>query len=285
MSQTTTTTKVRAPLEFYLQGGEGIESIHIPLSNKNEGHKFNTQHVDIEDVRGHETDFTLDENGFELLRAPTTFTDFHNSDAVTSHYYAEAEALLKTHLKATHAYAMGHALRSSTDPFPSTPPSTLEPPASFIHCDWSYRGAHLRLTEPLLPCPWEASHHPPNTPWAAYSLWRPLTPVTRDALALADKSTVSDADLQPLTTQFPTGAVNEAASLRFREGQRFVYWGGMQVGEVLLIKLFDSRTDGRARCAPHTAFKGEGDHGEARRSVECRVVVFWEGEEGGCSED
>ncbi|OQO03316.1 hypothetical protein B0A48_11572 [Cryoendolithus antarcticus] len=84
-------------------------------------------------------------------------------------------------------------------------------------------------------------------------------------------------DLQPYITRFPTGTVNEGASLRFREGQRFVWWSGMQVGEVVVIKLFDSKLDGRASCAPHSAFVGDGDYG-VRRSVETRVLVFWEGE-------
>ncbi|KAK6439809.1 hypothetical protein LTR95_003968 [Oleoguttula sp. CCFEE 5521] len=282
----TTTTTVRAPLDFYLPGGEGVESIGIPLLNRNKGLKFDTHTVDIEDARGRESDFTLDRNGFEFFDTPTTFSDFDNEEAIKTRYYAEAEALLKSRLKGTHAYAINHALRSSTASNDATSHLKLDPPASFIHCDWSYHGAQARLTEPILPCPWEASKFSPNTHWAAYSLWRPLGPVTRDALALADKSTVPNEDFQPYVTDFPTGAVNEGASLRFREGQRFVYWGGMQVGEVLLIKLFDSRVDGRARCAPHTAFKGEGDYGKARRSVECRVVVFWDGEEGGrCSEE
>nr|OQO21372.1 hypothetical protein B0A51_11240 [Rachicladosporium sp. CCFEE 5018] len=215
----TTTTKVGAPLDFYLPGGEGVESLDIPLLNKNKSLKFDTHQVDIEDARGHKHGYTLDKNGFEFFNVPTTFTDFDNEDAIKTHY-----------LKAIHAYAINHALRSSIASSDPTPKSKLDPPASVIHCDWSYRGAQLCLTEPLLPRPWEAANHSPNTHWAAYSLWRPLVSVTRDALALADKSTVSDEDLQPYITRFATGAVNEGASLRFREGQRFVYWGVMQPG-------------------------------------------------------
>nr|OQO22434.1 hypothetical protein B0A51_06232 [Rachicladosporium sp. CCFEE 5018] len=134
MSLTTTTT-VRAPLDFYLPGGEGVETIDIPLLNKNKGLKFDTHEVDIEDARGHGKDFIFDSNGFEFFNTPTTFTDFDNEDAKKSQYYREAEALLKSRLKATHAYAINHALRSSIASTDPTSNPKLDPPASFIHCD------------------------------------------------------------------------------------------------------------------------------------------------------
>jgi hypothetical protein len=45
--------------------------------------------------------------------------------------------------------------------------------------------------------------------------------------------------------------------------------------EVLLIKCFDSKTDGRARRVPHSAFVDEERVDEAsRQSIEVRALVF-----------
>ena len=60
------------------------------------------------------------------------------------------------------------------------------------------------------------------------------------------------------------------------EAHRWYYKSQMQPNETLLIKIFDSKCDGRARRTPHTAFQTPQDDGEARNSIEIRCFVFWE---------
>jgi hypothetical protein len=50
----------------------------------------------------------------------------------------------------------------------------------------------------------------------------------------------------------------------------------MNVDEVLLLKCFDSKTDGRARFAPHGAFVDPTTPRDAlpRESIELRALVF-----------
>jgi hypothetical protein len=51
----------------------------------------------------------------------------------------------------------------------------------------------------------------------------------------------------------------------------------MQTDEVWIFKNYDSATDGRARCTPHTAFVDPTDHPvtNARASVEFRAFAFF----------
>ena len=51
---------------------------------------------------------------------------------------------------------------------------------------------------------------------------------------------------------------------------------GMTADEILLLKCFDSKTDGRARFAPHTAFADPTTPPDAapRESIELRTLVF-----------
>jgi hypothetical protein len=50
----------------------------------------------------------------------------------------------------------------------------------------------------------------------------------------------------------------------------------MQPDEAFLIKCYDSKTDGRARFAPHTAFTDPTSPANAppRESIELRTLVF-----------
>jgi hypothetical protein len=50
----------------------------------------------------------------------------------------------------------------------------------------------------------------------------------------------------------------------------------MRTDEALLLKCFDTRTDGTARFAPHTAFVDPTTPADAppRESIEVRTLVF-----------
>ena len=59
--------------------------------------------------------------------------------------------------------------------------------------------------------------------------------------------------------------------------QRWYYFPDMERDEVILIKGYDSETDGRARFAPHTAFDDPTSPPDApaRESIEIRTLAFF----------
>ena len=59
---------------------------------------------------------------------------------------------------------------------------------------------------------------------------------------------------------------------------RWYYYPEMHYGEALLIKTFDSATDGRARRSIHTAFDNPLAPADApaRESIESRLLVFFD---------
>lgn len=60
---------------------------------------------------------------------------------------------------------------------------------------------------------------------------------------------------------------------------RWFYKSNLSPEEVILIKCFDSKKDGRARRVPHTAFHIPGtEDKEGRESIEVRALVFHENE-------
>jgi hypothetical protein len=108
------------------------------------------------------------------------------------------------------------------------------------------------------------------------NLWRPIRgPVQDFPLAVCDAQSVNSKDLVPSDLVYPNRS-GETYSVLFDPGHRWFYVSQMQSDEALLLKCYDSSTDGRARFAPHTAFSDPTAPANAarRQSIELRALVF-----------
>lgn len=143
-----------------------------------------------------------------------------------------------------------------------------------VHIDQSYSASRSRVP-----------HHLPadadrllSTRHQIINVWRPIQTVARDPLAVADAHSVPDTDLVPVGLIYPDRR-GETLSVAHNPSHRWFYLHGQTPEEVLLIKCYDSKTDGRARRVPHTAFALEGtEHLPGRESIEIRALVFHEDE-------
>ena len=156
-----------------------------------------------------------------------------------------------------------------------------------MHVDQSYDGAHAWLYDNM-PDP-DFDTQLKQTRWAIINIWRPLKTVYRDSFAVSDGSTIPDSCLVPLPTLMSNGKgkygdLGKADSTELwvakkGSGHKWWYLSEMRPDEVVLVKCFDSKVDGRVRRAPHSAFEDERyKDGEARESLEVRCLVFWERE-------
>lgn len=93
---------------------------------------------------------------------------------------------------------------------------------------------------------------------------------------MADAATVSEQDLVPARLVYPDHE-RESWTVKSSPSHRWYFKYAQQPDEVLLIKCFDSVTDGKvARRAPHTAFQNPRHIGEPfRESIEIRTMVFY----------
>lgn len=146
-----------------------------------------------------------------------------------------------------------HFLRASN--FHSRPKTDkfIIPPAHAAHVDYSYNDApeYIR-TLPERPPDWERLS---QFRWAIFSCWRPVKKVTRDALCVGDKRTVPDSDLIDGSTDMPVHGRQRRTGLftvNHNPAHRYYYKKEMEPEDVLWIKLYDSKMDGRARCSPHS---------------------------------
>lgn len=51
--------------------------------------------VTVHDITGRESDYDLDQNGFQYIRHVSEEKDFRDEELITSLYYGEVERLLK----------------------------------------------------------------------------------------------------------------------------------------------------------------------------------------------
>jgi hypothetical protein len=108
------------------------------------------------------------------------------------------------------------------------------------------------------------------------NLWRPIRGPLRDSpLAMVDGTTVAPDDLVASDLIYPNRR-GETYSVKYNPNHRWFYFPEMTADEALLLKCYDSATDGRTRFGPHTAFIDPTTPADAapRESIEVRTLVF-----------
>lgn len=164
-------------------------------------------------------------------------------------------------------------------------------PLHRVHVDQSYGGAEIVLrknfpdlaTSLLGPGDGNNSTNGQSSKrWAIVNLWRPICTVYRDPLAVAAATSIPDDDLVEAqviyTKEDPPYNVTKTWSVLPNPRHEWYYKNEMRTEEVLLVKCFDSYSEG-ARRTPHCAFVDEERSGEAwqdRESIEVRAVLVWD---------
>jgi hypothetical protein len=221
--------------------------------------------IQIEDARGREQDFTLDRNGFALVKAPTAVADFYDPEQIKRVYYPEVERLLRETLGAARVFVFDHNVRNATRP-------DLAPPSRQVHNDHTVNSAPRRVRDHLgAEAPELLKHR-----FGVVNVWRPIRgPVLDSPLALCDARTFSDDDL--IASDLVYAHVRgETSRVAYNPAHRWYYFSEMQTDEVLLIRVHDSANDGRARLSFHTSFENPLTPGAPpRESIEIRTLVFF----------
>jgi hypothetical protein len=216
-------------------------------------------------------DLTLDQSGFELVAAPTAVKDFSDADVIRNLYYPEAEDTLKRVTGAVKVVIFDHTLRDSERGQRGQP---LREPVRRVHNDQTFVSGPRRVRDHL---PAEEAEIRLRQRFAIINLWRPIgSPVEQLPLALCDARTIAPDDLIPSDLVYPD-KVGETYSFRYNPRHSWYYYPRLTPDEALLLKIYDSRTDGTARLTAHTAFDDPNSPADAapRRSIELRALVFF----------
>ncbi|KAF2158982.1 hypothetical protein M409DRAFT_71330 [Zasmidium cellare ATCC 36951] len=289
---------VRANLNYLLPGGGADADGFYPGTASNLRRKFDVREVPITDVRSVNDTFDIDKHGFKFVPREGKFNEFDNKEQTAQHWYPEVIELLKKHLGAADAKPLLHFVRNETVESALADAATMADhdtvtkmvPFRVIHVDNSYDGSYGFL-EGFVGS--EEAEKWSKGRWGIVNVWYPLKTVERDPLAVCDASSVREEDLYPLAIRRPADAVNENFTntpknmkaneswhVYYNDEHRWYYKSKMTPEEALLIRIYDSEKDGRARRCPHTAFELADQDAQMpnRTSIETRCVVRWDDE-------
>ena len=86
---------VRTTLNYALPLSKGGSAIFYPGTASAKRRPFDAREVEVADIRGRESDFNLDVQGFQVVSRMSREKTFDDDERVKEVYYAECEALIK----------------------------------------------------------------------------------------------------------------------------------------------------------------------------------------------
>jgi hypothetical protein len=228
--------------------------------------------VQISNARPLLRDISLDGEGFGLVPHRSAVRDFYQDDEVKRVYYPEAEDVLRDATGADRVVIFDHTVRRRIPGAEDRRSGTPRQPVPRVHVDHTVRSGPQRVHD-LLP---DEAESLLRGRVQIINLWRPIRgPLEDMPLAVCDALSVRPEQLVASDLVYPN-RVGETYSVIFHPDHRWFYVPEMETDEVLLLKCYDSKTDGRARFAPHTAFSDPTTPPDAapRESIELRALVF-----------
>ncbi len=263
---------VEAELNFMLPSDEKpqvLMSVNHAELNRRTG-EFQPAQLSIADARALAEPPKLDREGFALVKSETAVADFYNEDAITKIYYPEVVDLLKQATGASEVHIFDHTLRVEDEAKRRAHGTRL--PVSIVHNDYTEKSGPERVRDLLEPGKAERflAHR-----FSMVNVWRSLgASAERFPLAVADGRTVPQNDYiaVDIVYQDRTGEIYQNAH---SEGQRWYYFSNMRRDEALLLKCFDTATDGRTRYTAHTGFfnRSAPEGTPPRESIEVRTLL------------
>ena len=232
--------------------------------------------VAIIDARRVLVDLSLDEEGFGLVQHISDVRNFYDDEEVRRIYYPEAKALLQRLTSADRVHVFDHTVRRRVAGSEDRRSHAPRQPVPRVHVDHTEKSGPQRVRDLLA----DEAERLLRGRVQIINLWRPIRGPLRDApLAVCDAQTVKPEQLVASDLVYPD-RIGETYSVTFDPEHRWFYVPEMRADEVLLLKCYDSKTDGRARFAPHTAFTDPTTPADAppRESIELRTLVFHAGE-------
>ncbi len=229
------------------------------------------QTMRILDGRARARDFDIDREGFTFLRHRYADTDYFDTQDVEKTQYPEAIALVQKALGATRVQVFDHTLRTGNDALRTE--KAIREPVRFVHNDYTEKSGPQRVHD-LIP---DEADELLRHRFAFVNVWHPIRrPVVASPLAICDAQSIAYEDLLANDLVYED-RVGEIYAFTHNPEHRWYYFPEMAPDETILIKCYDSETDGRARFTAHTAFDDPStpEGAPPRESIELRTIAFF----------
>jgi hypothetical protein len=229
--------------------------------------------VPIWNARPLAADLSLDRQGFALIEQRSAARDLYDEDELRRVYYPESARLVAAATGAERVIVFDHTIRRRIAGVEDRAAAAPRQPVTRAHNDYTVKSGPQRVRDLM----GAEADELLRRRFAVVNLWRPIRGPLRDnPLAVCDARSVAFEDFVPsdLIYRDRTG---ETYAINYSPAHRWYYVPAMRTDEALLVKCYDSATDGRARFAPHSAFEDPTTPPNAlpRESIEIRTLAFF----------
>jgi hypothetical protein len=242
--------------------------------------KLNPPGTDPHDVEIHNgwpeaARFSADREGFEIhpFGATTRFDNFDDDASIKSVFYAQIVEFVKRHSGAQRVEVFDHTIRKRLPADLKAQTTVQRPAVLLVHSDYTVKSGPQRVREIV---PGEAEQLLRRRV-AFFNVWKPLyRRVDELPLAMCDATTHDPDDMLIMELKYRE-RTGEIYVMRWSPKHRWVYFPQMEAEQALLLKTYDSETDGRARFMGHSAFEDPTTPPDAqkRESIEVRTMAFF----------
>ena len=268
-------TSVRATLNYSVDNGVPPDYYFYEPDPSVE---VNPPGTDLHEVEIHDAwpivdRLSLDREGFELHEFGASFDQFDDDASVKSAFYPQIVDFVKRHTGARRVEVFDHTIRKRLAADLKQQTTVQRPAVLLVHSDYTVASGPQRVRD-LLPAEAEGLL---RQRVAFYNVWKPLyRRVEELPLAMCDATTHDPEDMLRMDLKYRE-RTGEIYVMRHSPRHRWHYFPQMEAARALLLKTFDSATDGRARFMGHTAFEDPTTPPNApkRESIEVRTMAFF----------
>lgn len=242
------------------------------------GVKLNPPGTDSREVAIHDAwpdvdRLSLDREGFELHEFDPSFTAFDDEAQLKSHFHAQVIEFVKRHTGAKRVVIFDHTIRKRLPADLKQQTTVQRPAVLLVHSDYTISSGPQRVHD-IVP---DEADQLLKRRVAFYNVWKPLyRRVEELPLAMVDATTHDDDDMLRMELKYRE-RTGEIYVMRYSPTHRWMYFPHMESHHALLLKTYDSETDGRCRFMGHSAFEDPRTPPGAprRESIEVRTMAFF----------
>jgi hypothetical protein len=229
----------------------------------------------MHDGWGRDDSFALDREGFALREFRSPFDQWDDDEAIRTMLYGEVEEFVKEQVGARRVMIFDHTIRAQKNlaQTRSEHSTSRRAPVMNVHCDYTQDSGPLRVRQLL---PREADELLKGRV-AFYNFWKPLRRAVEELpLAMCDVTSSTQDDFIVMKLRY-RDRDGEIFVMRYSTQHRWWYFPLMTPDNAIMLKTYESETDGRARFVGHSAFVDPNTRRDApmRESIEIRTMAFF----------
>ncbi|KAK4998930.1 hypothetical protein LTR66_001920 [Elasticomyces elasticus] len=254
--------------ELYFYDSEKAKDIHEPGDDP--------QVTGIHDGWYRAKEFSIDKEGFALQEFKTGFDKWQDDDAVKEQLYPDVVEFLRSNLGAKRVLVFDHTIRTKANAAKKLTQETntsQRAPVMLVHCDYTAESGPVRVRQLL----GDEAEDLLSRRVAFVNVWKPINSVVEERpLAMCDVTTSPQSDFFKLYLRY-RDRTGENYVMRYSPAHKWWYFPKMNPEQVILLKTYDSESDGRACFVGHSAFEDPNTPADAkpRESIEIRTIVFF----------